>query len=169
MRMPEPNTPGARLRAARLERRLSQVELADIAGFSRPHITHMELNTYRGGLASWEAVAGALGLSLDFLLNGGPSSSGFKEASAPNDFMVMPANDEDDDRFAEVSSQVSDMLNEEHMPSDTRTVARISAMVWRDVQKLPKIMPFEDRVALTLSERRSAIQAARAAMFSKVK
>ncbi len=81
----------------------------------------------------------------------------------------MPGNDAEDDRFAEVSSLIYDILIEEHMPADARTVARISAMVWRDIQKLPRAMSFDDRVELTLNERRSMIQAARAAMFSKVK
>ena len=55
---------------ARLADARSLDDLAAHAGFSRTHINHMELNTYTGGREAWAAVAGALELSLDYLLFG---------------------------------------------------------------------------------------------------
>ena len=44
------------------------------------------------------------------------------------------------------------------MPTDQRTIAIVAQRVWRDVRALGRQMPFAERLELTLSERRSAIE-----------
>lgn len=162
----DPNSPGGRLREARKARKWSQMELAVAAGFSRPHITHMELNTYRGGRAAWEAVAGALHRPIDYFLNGpNDPPDGFADTASIPANWPAPPDETSDDHFAETAAQIEQMLIEERMPHDARTLAKMAAELWREVQKLPRLMPFEDRVAFVVSERRSKVQRARASMF----
>ncbi len=64
----------------------------------------------------------------------------------------------EDEEFAEVSHAVLRMLREAGMPTDQRTIAIVAQRVWRDVRALGRQMPFAERLELTLSERRSAIE-----------
>lgn len=167
MRTPKPGTSGARLRAARKARGLSQVELSAITGFSRAYITHLELNTQAGGLAAWQAIGEALNVGLDHLLGRSEAGGGMAEApAAPIEGAPMPDQVADFARFGELAAQVEDLLRAERMPHDTRTVGELAARVWQDVRNLPAWLPFEERLELSLSERRSMLRAARASMFA---
>ncbi len=70
MKKVRPNTPGYRLRELRKSRDLTLDDLAAATGFSRSHINHMELNTYTGGRAAWQAVSGALGEPFELFFSG---------------------------------------------------------------------------------------------------
>ena len=63
-----------------------------------------------------------------------------------------------DEEFAEVCEAVLRMLREAGMPTDQRTIAIVAQKVWRDVRALGRTMAFAERLELTLSERRSAIE-----------
>ncbi len=64
----------------------------------------------------------------------------------------------EDEEFAEVCQAVLCMLREAGMPTDQRTIAIVAQKVWRDVRALGRGMAFAERLELTLSERRSAIE-----------
>jgi transcriptional regulator with XRE-family HTH domain len=166
MKTPAPNTPGYRLRAARKARRWSQMELAERIGYSRAHIAHMELNTVGGGRIAWEAAAKALGGSLDHLLHGTRRPAALEEQEP---IAGAPAKPEppDFDVIAQLAERLAQIMREENMPADQRTVTRAALAAWRDLLVLPTAMALEDRIELVLSERRSGIIAARASLFGK--
>lgn len=166
MKTPQPNTPGARLRDARRAQRWSQEDLAEVMGFSRAHITHMEQNSYRGGRASWEAAARALNVSIDYLLTG-RASQGLSDPPAPRLVPPLPVDEDGDAILAELAQQLTDMLRAEGMPSDARTVTRMALLAWRDFEVLGRTIPLQDRIDLVLSEQRSAIQDARTALLKR--
>lgn len=92
----------------------------------------------------------------------GEAATGFSElAQAP--FVSIQADEAD--RFAEVNSRVEDLLREEQMPHDCRTVARLSLEVWRDIKAIRDLLPFEKRMEQALTERRSIVRNARTALF----
>lgn len=74
-----------------------------------------------------------------------------------------------DEEYAELSAAVEAMLREEHMPSDTRTVAKLTREVWREIQVLPRALPFIERMEQTLSTRRSIVRNARTAIFQRAR
>jgi transcriptional regulator with XRE-family HTH domain len=74
----------------------------------------------------------------------------------------------EDEQFAELAAALEAMLLEEHMPADTRTVSRLARVVWRDME-VYRSLPFEDRLALTLSAHRSKLKQARVAIFQKAR
>ena len=61
------------------------------------------------------------------------------------------------------------MLREEMMPSDTRTVHRLTLELWNEVQQLPRTLPFEERLEQMLSVRRSIVKHARTAIFQRAR
>lgn len=112
-------------------------------------------------------LASALAIPVSELIGG----SNFAQFSEPNPSLSptdLPEREleEDDDAFADVSIAVEAMLREEHAPHDLRSVSKMSRIVWRDIHSLPAVLPFQERLELTLSERRSQVRTARAAMFS---
>lgn len=74
-----------------------------------------------------------------------------------------------DEEYAELSAAVEAMLREEQMPTDTRTVAKLTREVWREIQVLPRALPFLDRMEQTLSMRRSIVKNARTAIFQRAR
>lgn len=94
----------------------------------------------------------------------GEAASGFGEA--PQAAFVSIHQDEAE-RFAEVNARVEDLLREEHMPHDRRTVARLALEVWHDIQVTKGILPFDERMELALSERRSMARSARTSLFAR--
>jgi transcriptional regulator with XRE-family HTH domain len=71
------------------------------------------------------------------------------------------------EQFAEVSARVAEMLREEQMPHDQRTIARLTLEVWRDVLAAEQMLPLESRVMQALTARRTIVQQARTAMFRR--
>ena len=59
---------GARIRAARVAKNMSQAELADKANISLPHISDIELGKNKMFLASFIRIIEALGVSADEIL-----------------------------------------------------------------------------------------------------
>jgi transcriptional regulator with XRE-family HTH domain len=166
MKTPAPNTPGYRLRAARKARRWSQMELAERIGYSRAHIAHMELNTAGGGRAAWEKAARALDVSLDHLLRGAAQSAAMEQQAGLEGAAAAPE-PPDFDVIGQLAEALAEIMREERMPHDQRTITRAALAAWHDLAVLPTSLALEDRIALVLSERRSGIQAARAALFGK--
>lgn len=63
-------TAGERLRECRRVRLLSQQELAEACNVGQRAISHLETGESRGRMATWDALAEALGVSACFLLFG---------------------------------------------------------------------------------------------------
>ena len=58
---------GERIRQLRSERGISQVELAEKAGLIQPHIVRIEHGRYSVGLDTLQAIAKALGCTVDMV------------------------------------------------------------------------------------------------------
>lgn len=58
---------GERIRQLRTERGISQVELAEMAGLIQPHIVRIEQGRYSVGLDTLQAIAKALGCTVDIV------------------------------------------------------------------------------------------------------
>lgn len=58
---------GERIRQLRTERGISQVELAEKAGLIQPHIVRIEQGRYSVGLDTLQAIAKALGCTVDIV------------------------------------------------------------------------------------------------------
>lgn len=94
----------------------------------------------------------------------GEAPAGMAEAG-PAPFVSIQQ--DETERFAEVNARVEDMLREEQMPHDRRTVSRLALEVWRDIQGAGRLLPFEDRLEQALSYRRSIVQHARTSIFMR--
>ncbi len=101
-------------------------------------------------------ICAILGVTPNELLGDQP---GAREAQGGFDDAAVAARlRAEDEEFAEVADAVLQMLREAGMPTDQRTIAIVAQRVWRDVRALGRQTPFADRLELTLSERRSAIE-----------
>ena len=58
---------GERIRQLRIEQNMTQYQLADLTGLKRPHITRIEAGSYSVGFDTLQAIAKALGCTLDFI------------------------------------------------------------------------------------------------------
>ena len=58
---------GERIRQLRSERGISQVELAEKEGLAQPHIVRIEQGRYSVGLDTLQAIAKALGCTVDMV------------------------------------------------------------------------------------------------------
>ena len=58
---------GERIRQLRAERGISQVELAEMTGLIQPHIVRIEQGRYSVGLDTLQAIAKALGCTVDMV------------------------------------------------------------------------------------------------------
>ena len=58
---------GERIRQLRKQQGVSQVELAEKAGLSQPHIVRIEQGRYSVGLDTLQAIAKALGCTVDII------------------------------------------------------------------------------------------------------
>ena len=58
---------GERIRQLRIERGISQVELAEKAGLIQPHIVRIEQGRYSVGLDTLQAIAKALRCTVDMV------------------------------------------------------------------------------------------------------
>lgn len=58
---------GERIRQLRTEKGVSQVELAEKAGLAQPHIVRIEQGRYSVGLDILQAIAKALGCTVDMV------------------------------------------------------------------------------------------------------
>lgn len=164
MKKTDPTSAGGRLRALRKARGLTLDQLAAELGYSAGHLTHMELNRYRGGRNAWEAIATYFRLPIDYFLTG-PAAVAERQApiaGAPDSAAVA-----DDEAFAELAGRAEAMLREEAMPADSRTVARLARALWREVTVIHPPMPLADAIDLVLDEHRSKIARARAAIFKQ--
>jgi transcriptional regulator with XRE-family HTH domain len=72
MMIPSTTLLGARLRAARLHRNLTQQDVAHAAGCSIQTISNLETGIREGRLGTMIALADALGVSIDDLVAGLP-------------------------------------------------------------------------------------------------
>lgn len=78
----ENQTIGQRIRALRRSKKLTQVQLAKIAGVSSPAVTEWEKDGYLPKAASLEAMANEFGVTTEYILTGkGGSSVAQKEQS----------------------------------------------------------------------------------------
>ena len=58
---------GERIRQLRTEKGVSQTELAEKAGLAQPHIVRIEQGRYSVGLDTLQAIAKALGCTVDMV------------------------------------------------------------------------------------------------------
>jgi len=66
----ENQTIGQRIRALRRSKKLTQVQLAKVAGVSSPAVTEWEKDSYQPKAASLEAMANEFGVSTEYILTG---------------------------------------------------------------------------------------------------
>lgn len=66
----EKTTIGQRIRALRRSKKLTQVQLAKIAGVSSPAVTEWEKDSYLPKAASLEAIASKFGVTTEYILTG---------------------------------------------------------------------------------------------------
>ncbi len=139
------------------ERGLSRHQLARRLGITQQavgqwfRVTHPTFPAHR-----IQDICAVLGVTPNELLGDGP---GAREAQAAlDDSAVVERLRAEDEEFAEVCEAVLRMLRDAGMPTDQRTIAIVAQRVWRDVRALGRQMPFAERLELTLSERRSAIE-----------
>lgn len=66
---------GENIRECRLQRKLTQLELADAAGFGEEHCKPVEYGNKALSIYNLSAVAKTLNVSTDYLLNGGTKQS----------------------------------------------------------------------------------------------
>lgn len=66
----EKTTIGQRIRALRRSKKLTQVQLAKIAGVSSPAVTEWEKDSYLPKAASLKAIANKLGVTTEYILTG---------------------------------------------------------------------------------------------------
>lgn len=66
----EKSTIGQRIRALRRSKKLTQVQLAKIAGVSSPAVTEWEKDSYLPKAASLEAIASRFGVTTEYILTG---------------------------------------------------------------------------------------------------
>ena len=131
------------------------------AAYVRDILKGRSRNPRTGHLAQ---IAAALGCTLGDLTG---EVAGMAEGTASWSGSSIEADTDDD--FAELSAAVEAMLAEEQMPTDTRTVAKLTRELWREITTLPRAMSFADRMALTISARRSIVKHARTAIFQRVR
>lgn len=153
-----------RLHAAMAARSVDQSELARRLG-----ITSQAVNQWLAGETAPKGkrvarVAEELGVSLDWLLAG---RGGLSETPAPGAAFAWPEAGLSDDQTVDLAARLEQMLREEGMPADIRTVTRLLAITLRDVQAIAGRMPLAERIEFVLSERRSAIRRGRQAVFAE--
>lgn len=66
---------GENIRKCRLQRKMTQLELADAAGFGEEHCKQVEYGNKALSIYNLSAVATTLNVSTDYLLNGGTKQS----------------------------------------------------------------------------------------------
>ncbi|MCW8041272.1 MULTISPECIES: LexA family protein [Acinetobacter] len=79
----ENQTTGQRIRALRRSKKLTQVQLAKIAGVSSPAVTEWEKDGYLPKAASLEAMANEFGVSTEYILTGKGDATGSLSNVAP--------------------------------------------------------------------------------------
>jgi transcriptional regulator with XRE-family HTH domain len=142
-------------------RRITAKRLSLAAGRGETYVRDLlQARSHNPTLEGLQRMAEVLGCTVAELT--GEAATGFGElAQAP--FVMIQADEAD--RFAEVNARVEDLLREEQMPHDRRTVARLSLEVWRDIQAIRGLLPFDERMEQALAERRSIVRNARTALF----
>lgn len=85
----EKQTIGQRIRALRRSKKLTQVQLAKIAGVSSPAVTEWEKDSYLPKAASIDAMAKGLGVSPEFILTG-KNTKGFDNNVVPVSAKLIP-------------------------------------------------------------------------------
>ncbi|WP_418115513.1 helix-turn-helix domain-containing protein [Sorlinia euscelidii] len=93
------NTFGARLRALRKQRKLTQVEAAEAIGVGRPYLSLMELDLRDGNFDIVKAAADFFGVTVDYLVYGGVSDkSGSDVPSDEAELLALWRRLSDDDK-----------------------------------------------------------------------
>lgn len=173
-KMIDPNSPAARLIAARHKHGFTQVDLAvrmtrpgpGDATYDRGQVSSVETGRQRGGREFWEAVARVFNVGIDhFLMGADLPPAGVAEGQQGIGDAPMPDNSLNLAEFGETAARVEALLREERMGTDTRTIAENTALVWRAIQLRSGLLPFVDRLELALSERRSVLVRSRATML----
>lgn len=86
----ENTTIGQRIRALRRSKKLTQVQLAKIAGVSSPAVTEWEKDSYLPKAASLEAIASKLGVTTEYILTGKGSASAYDNNVVPVTAKLLP-------------------------------------------------------------------------------
>jgi len=150
----------AQLRVRMKERGITAKRLSLAAGRGETYVRDLlQSRSHNPTLEGLQRLAAVLACTVAELT--GEAAGGFSEAPAA----FVSIQQDEADGFAEVNARVEDMLREENMPHDQRTVCLLALEVWRDIQSIGRILPFKDRVEQALSVRRSIVQNARTAMF----
>ncbi len=85
----EKTTIGQRIRALRRSKKLTQAQLAKIAGVSSPAVTEWEKDSYLPKAASLEAIASKLGVTAEYILTGKGNPDAMQK-EPPNIVPVSP-------------------------------------------------------------------------------
>src|SRR5690606_38370640 len=85
----ENTTIGQRIRALRRSKKLTQAQLAKVAGVSSPAVTEWEKDSYLPKAASLEAIANRLGVTTEYILTGKGDPNAMQKEQ-PNIVPVSP-------------------------------------------------------------------------------
>ena len=151
-----PREPNARLDSLMSAAGLKNADLARRVGTSRQMIGQLRKDERTLDKGWAVRLAPYLGINWWELL--GAPSSGLAES--PTVIAPPPKEGEPDfdEQMADIAEAVAGMLADERMPTDQRSITLLSQQVWRDIQALGTLLPFADRLDLTLSEHRSAVR-----------
>lgn len=160
-KIPPEERPGwaRRITAARRARALSQARLAEIIQASQSVVGEYETGGSEPSLRTFERIAAALRVTPQWLI--------FGKSSVAVDFSEEPPPDEtdDDERFADLMLATGQLLREERMPFDDRTVALLTRDLWREVQAGDPGTAVAERIERAIERRRGILRAARQAML----
>ena len=160
---------GSNLRRAMQARAISTTALARRLGIKSQSVSQWRSDQTRPTGARFEELCRVLGISAAELIGQAPNlTPGLAEPGAPLD---DPARNSilgqilaDEDRvFATLAGRVEAMLRELGLATDSPTIAVLTRRIWTDMEALRATsLPMQERMELALSERRSALERARA-------
>ena len=151
----------AQLRQRMKARGITAKRLSLAAGRGETYVRDLlQARSHNPTLEGLQRMAEVLGCTVAELTGEAPAGLG-EAAQAP--FVSIQADEADS--FVEVNVRVEDMLRDEQMPYDQRTVSRVALEVWRDIQAIRGLLPFAERLEQALAERRSIVRNARTALF----
>lgn len=153
-----PPAMGNRIKELRLKAGLTLDQLAERVGTTNQQISRLEKGERRLTQGWMEKIGPALGVPAPALI--APDGSPVGMAEGVMRLIVPPTREEDalPHRMAVASAALDAMLEEEGIPLGRRAFVRLTAEVAQEAFALGPVSPYEERVALIVSERRSLLR-----------
>lgn len=153
---------GSNLRAAMQARAITTAELARRLGVKSQSVSQWRSDQTRPTGARFDELCRVLGISAATLMGQAPGLA--EPHAALDDHAVAGRLAAEDRAFATLAARVETMLRDLALAADSPTVAVLTRRIWAEMEALRATsLPLEERMELALSERRSALERARAA------